>query len=354
METVATYYPSSADASQAQPINVRGTGEESGFEIRLRRVPVYRVRGIVLDEANKPALGIAVKIRLAHPTPTGRFTTSLGKTEYYLPGFVSAPLIASVTTAADGAFEFPSVPQGDWSVVANSEWQYEEKTRRDIQQTGQAGVFLAKSDVDGVEIHLSPNFEFSASVIWPTDAPSAARWAMITLLPETAGVVEPSVGMIRADGSIQFDRVYPGRYTVAPVANGISNTYVAAVQFGGRDVLGQAIDLMPNPPPMQIVYKTGAGAVRAEFEKQTSGVFVLIPAGAEGGYPRSIPCDPKGVYEFGGLRPGDYFAVGFDRVDGTKLSEPAYVSNLLTMATRIRVDENSNQLLSLSVNRWPE
>jgi hypothetical protein len=124
--------------------------------------------------------------------------------------------------------------------------------------------------------------------------------------------------------------------------------------FGGRDVLGQVIDLTPHPPPMTIVYKTGAGIVRAQFEKEAPGIFVLIPAEPQGGYPRSVRCDSKEPCEFRGLRPGDYFAAGFDRVDGVKLSDPEYVSSLIQSATRVHVAENGNELLNLPINRWPD
>jgi hypothetical protein len=353
-EMVATYYPSSLDSAQAQSIAIRGIGDESGFEIRLRRVPVYRVRGTVFDEADKPARGISVSISPAHPSPSDRFRHSaMGRTEYYLPGVPPDPPMYKTVTANDGTFEFPSIPVGEWTITANSEWRYEEATRRDIQQIGQAEAFVTKTDVEGVEIHIVSNFEFSASTIWPMDSPSKARWAMINLLPEGQRV-EPSPSQMKSDGTIFFERVYPGRYVVAPLANSVSTTYISEVQFGGRDVLGQAIDLAPNPPPMQIVYKSGAGRVRAQFEKDASGIFVLIPADPQGGYPRSVRCSSNGPCEFSGLRPGEYFVAAFDRVEGVKLSDPTSVSTLVALATRIRVEENGNQLITLPVNHWPD
>jgi hypothetical protein len=81
---------------------------------------------------------------------------------------------------------------------------------------------------------------------------------------------------------------------------------------------------------------------------------VLIPAEPQGGYPRSVRCDSKGLCEFRGLRPGDYFAAAFDRVDGVKLSDPDYVSSLIQSATRVHVTENGNELLNLPINRWPD
>jgi hypothetical protein len=105
---------------------------------------------------------------------------------------------------------------------------------------------------------------------------------------------------------------------------------------------------------MRIVYKKGGAVVRAQFEKEGSGIFVLIPAEPQGGYPRSVRCSSKETCQFSGLRPGEYFAAAFDRVDGVKLSDPTYVSGLLQAATRVQVKENGNELLTLPVIRWPD
>jgi hypothetical protein len=180
-------------------------------------------------------------------------------------------LIDKVVTSSDGTFEFPSVPAGDWTIAASSEWQYEEATHRDILQSGEAQTFVGKTDIDGVEIHLAENFEFSASVVWPKDAPAAPRPSMIALVAESRHPDSGGFGEMEPDVTVRFERLYPGRYFVAPIVGGTPDMYVAEVQFGGCDVLGQVIDLAPHPPPMSIVYKTGAGVVRAQFEKEAPG-----------------------------------------------------------------------------------
>jgi hypothetical protein len=68
-EAVKTYYPSSLERSGALPITVRGVADETGIELRLEADRVYRVRGVVLDEAGKPAARIHVQLaRSGAPT----------------------------------------------------------------------------------------------------------------------------------------------------------------------------------------------------------------------------------------------------------------------------------------------
>jgi len=57
IEMVTTYYPSAADQALAQQIVLSGQPDLGGYEIRMQSAPVYRVRGIVLNEDDKPSSG---------------------------------------------------------------------------------------------------------------------------------------------------------------------------------------------------------------------------------------------------------------------------------------------------------
>jgi len=62
VKAMPTFFPSAIDRDQAQLIAVHGGDDLSGFEIRLRMSPVYRVRGVVLDESGTPAPHPTVKL----------------------------------------------------------------------------------------------------------------------------------------------------------------------------------------------------------------------------------------------------------------------------------------------------
>jgi hypothetical protein len=96
---VTTYFPNATNIDVAEVIDIREGPELSGYEIRLRSSPVYRLRGIVLDEAGEAA----PRIYLAPESKTrwgGAESTA-----------VSGP---------DGRFEFRSVPAGQWQICATS------------------------------------------------------------------------------------------------------------------------------------------------------------------------------------------------------------------------------------------
>jgi hypothetical protein len=87
MNHVRTYYPATADAALAEPIMVRAGADQSGYEIRLQPAPrTYRVRGVVLDAAGKPAPKTVVQALPASGTETtGGFLSYLRRDDNFLP-----------------------------------------------------------------------------------------------------------------------------------------------------------------------------------------------------------------------------------------------------------------------------
>ena len=355
LQTVATFYPSALERSQALPITVRGTGEESGYEIVLRRVPVHRVRGIVRDEKGQPVRGIRVETAQVADS-FSRFRTTLAGVEFYLPPVPEFDLADdAVSTGADGVFEFPSVREGGWTIRAASEWQYQEDTRRDIQQTGQVRVLVSRGDLDDVEIRLASNFDMTAMIeLEEGSKMEGISWAMMLLWPES-GEVEPSSAKVNPDGTLAFERVYPGRYYLLPMAASAVGAYVSAVLFGGRNVLGEAIELTNPPPPMRIVFKGGAGAIRANITADAASILLVIPSNYQnGGVARSLKCAAGTPCEIAGLPPGDYYVAAFDHVDDARLSSVAYLSRLVGRAASVRVEQSALPVVDLRSNAWPD
>ena len=124
-EVVPTYYPSVVEPTQAESIVVRAGAELSGYEIRMQSVPVYRVRGVVLNPDGKPASKAVVELQARIPggnadqfliPGNARQSFSIRTGELGLPES-EEPFV----TASDGVFEFPSVRAGEWTVRAEGE-----------------------------------------------------------------------------------------------------------------------------------------------------------------------------------------------------------------------------------------
>ena len=125
-EVVPTYYPSVVDPSQAESIMARAGTELNGYEIRLQSVPVYRVRGVVLNPDGKPAAKTVVELQARVPGEDNDqfFWVGGGARESFSirTGRVGLPETEEpFVTGDDGAFEFLSVRSGLWTIRAEGE-----------------------------------------------------------------------------------------------------------------------------------------------------------------------------------------------------------------------------------------
>jgi hypothetical protein len=125
--------------------------------------------------------------------------------------------------------------------------------------------------------------------------------------------------------------------------------------LGGREVLGQEVELTPGSPPLRIVYKTNVGGLRGTVEKGEGATVVLLSQEPNGlSSIRTVKCGPGGAFDTGGVPPGDYYAVAFDRVEvQLMLGEVArFVSAIRPSAVSVHVEEGAATSVELQVTHW--
>lgn len=356
-EVALTYYPSATDPAQAQPIRVHGGDDLSGFEIRLAASAVYRVRGVVVDRSGAPAPHADVSLRSArHVTLTRGFgilrstpvpgQVSFSDDKYFLGGGISQLQEADVETDSHGVFEFPSVRPGEWFVRVESAPAHDGLT-----MTGGAVLTVSEKDIDDFQVRFSSLFSLRGTVDWgDRPPPEASRQAALMLVSDGNG----RQGAVASDGTILFGAVIPGRYRIVPMPGGPPGYYVASVFLGNQDILGQSVDLNPDPPPLRVVYKPNAGTVNGTVEKGAGATVLLWPQ--IGGTPdlvRAATCDERGLFRFDSVPPGSYSVLAFDTVN-TAGDSDAFLQTVLSTAASARVEEDSTATVQLSVIHWPD
>jgi protocatechuate 3,4-dioxygenase beta subunit len=356
IETVTTFYPSATDRTDAQMIAVRGGSDQNGFEIRLQEVPVYRVRGVVVDDAGKPVAGAYVRLT---SFADGSYLTGqmmLGYPQgarYMLVGRLPGIEEASFTTKEDGRFEFPSVRSGDWRVLAESAREYNPTTHRDVMWTGQASALVARHDLDDIEIRLAAPFTRDGIVDWgDVQVAPADRRSYVRLIDSDSGRV--ALGFGSQTGGLHFENLAAGRYRIIPMAALTPGYYPGPVFLGDREVTGQEVMLSATSPPVRVVMKANPGTIRGTVENGAGATVLLAPqTSQEPDALLSIQAGSDGAFQIPGLPPGDYSIVAFDRL-GTEQGSSVRVSTMLAAATRVRVDEGASASVQLTLNRWPE
>jgi hypothetical protein len=325
---VPVWYPGFPNREEAQPVSVRAGADMQGYEIRLRRAPVFRLKGAVLDEEGHRVPGASIDL---------------------LPPDAWQTPEAHTVTKEDGNFEFPSVRRGEWRLEAQA-------TRGGSTLKGFAAPAVTGRDPEAVEIRLTAPFTPGGFVDRedPRDAQGKRKVTAVSLVPH-GGSGSRQLAFHEQDGSFRFPGVYPGRYTICPLGF-VPGYYLDSVRLGDMDVMGKAVDLAGGSVPIRVSYKPNAGRLRGAVEEGSGATVVAIPrdeAFIDGQFIRTGTCE-RGRYEIGSLRPGEYSVFAFDRVDHDALEDPVFVRTILRYAVTVSVAAGQPAQADLRVTPWPE
>ena len=369
-EIVPTWFPSVIESSQAEHILVRGGANLSGYEIRLRTAPVYRVHGVVLAEDGMPQLRAVVHNEPASERSLGFDVVNMGgfangRTAQLMGGpvgyFIAPPARRCFWERAwpqpkKGAFEFASVPRGGRKFTAAI------KSEESIQLHATATVSaVVDRDIDDLQIRFSTPFTVEGSVelarATGSEMPDAIKKAVVSL----AGLNAP--GQKKSDGSFRLMNVVAGEHWIVAPPGLAGGYYLASVNLGGRDVTGQAVKLQPGSPPIQVVYKSNAGTVSGTVVKPDGdagdGAAVVLGARAiarlaHAGLRASVPQRPGGGFEIESVKPGSYYAFAVKHLEVARFYDPETARKIAASATRVQVTEGSAAAVRLKVIRLDE
>ena len=284
---VRTFYPDSTDPGEATPIELSEGAQVRGLEIRLQRVPVFKVSGKVVNAVTgEPASvdGISL-IRQGTRTP-GLFTqtTGLKASEFSFDGVLPG----------NYALEIKKPDENPTSIVG---WQT---------------ISVGNSDLDRVMVEMKPGVEMTGKIVF--EGAPAQSLPQITLTP-TEGLNYPDFANIGDDGRFVLTGLEPASYQVN--ISGVSRpAFVKAIRFNGSDLISSGtVDLTSaSSASMEIVISDRAtasisGVVTDSGAQPQSGAIVLaIPRQQQTpAAPFRMPLtDVEGRYSIQGLVPGDY------------------------------------------------
>jgi hypothetical protein len=317
---VLTYSPGVTQRSAASRVTINPGAEIYGHEIKFASAPVQRISGVVLDQKGEPVSG--ADIQLEDPTRLTQQT------------------YAQTNSAADGAFEFRDIPEGDWRLSASRAGM---KAFQSVQ--------IAGRDVERYELRLAPPFSIEGVLM--LDAP-AARPTAIMLAPAVGGseivTLRPA-----ADGKFSAGGVYPGRYQVTPIPPG-PQFYLASIKLGDQESVDGRVEFFSSSLPLTVTYRSDGGTVRGTVEECGSATVLLVSQDAtlraRREYVRSSKCSSKSTYEFTAVRPGDYYVLALSP------SDPAFTfmstdlnQGHLNAAAHVTVRSNESTQVDLKVTR---
>ncbi|HEY7389994.1 MAG TPA: carboxypeptidase regulatory-like domain-containing protein [Bryobacteraceae bacterium] len=353
VQTVPTYYPSTISRGEAEHIRVRAGADLAGYEIRLRTSPVYHVRGTVFDENGKPQPGANVRVlgpgekRLL----SGVSLNMVTGTRAYLNSLGAKQEETATIAAKDGTFHL-SVRPGDWSLQAELDPQHDSHNNLYFVSSDEVPISVSDHDIENVELRFSPVFALEITADWGDRQPAGGRSRPRVMVTPSGGL---SLMPARPEGGkLLLEHVLPGNYRIVPTLGSTPGYYAAAIMIGGRNVLGEEVELTAATPSIQVVYRPNPGSVRGTVNQGEGATVLLWPEGPD--IPEFVPAvvaGSRGEFEFRGVPPGEYVLVAFDRVPPNGGTE-AFVRGAIAGGTRVQVQEGGSESVQVPVTHWPD
>jgi hypothetical protein len=328
----ALYYPGVIDLGQAARIDVIPGMEMTGYDLRLRRVRVYRMSGTAIH-------GVTGR-------PLRTFFVSTEPKE----GLTSVSMASAISrNFEDGTFQISGLTPGTWTIMA----QTSEGSERLM---GQLAVELGERNLDGLVVTVSPPQKFEGSLGFSGAPPAGQSSVRITLHPSEGIHTGVATAVAKADGSFSFSPVYPKKYQLE-VEGLTGNAYLESVRFGNEEMLGKELDLSAGAAPaLQIRISDKGGSVSGTVQKDgnpAAGATVLaIPANAAfrtRQFLRTASTDAAGAFRLGGLAPMEYLVIALEEVEYGAWEDPDFLGPLESSADKIRIEKSATANLQLKL-----
>ncbi len=373
------YFPAAAAAAQASVVALRSGDERTGADMQIRPVPGLPVSGTVLG----PSGGVPIiAVRLVPAQDEGT-TTPLS--------------VATTMTDWSGAFTFPAVPPGQYSLrvvrVPRPDPDVDGTPRvssapggrmtiasnapaapappppvpADATLAAQVPLSIGDSAIDDLAVALVPAARVSGRIrfLGTREAPSPETIAgmRVALTPaDGSGIAAPDEvarGVhANEDGSFRSYGFPPGRYVldVIPLSNR-SGWYLETAMAQGRDVADQPFELATKDLDDVLITFTDrpsaiGGTVTGTRGGDGSALVVAFPvdeaswAGASRRI-RGVRAAEDGTFLIQALPPGDYrvAAVQDDMVG--EWNDPALLRALAAVAPTVHVLEGERSDVAL-------
>jgi hypothetical protein len=318
----ATYYPSTLDSATGVTVDVGAAGEVRGIDIRLRKTPVFRIRGKVMNAA----AGRGVVVVMVTPKDG-----------------ITGPQATGQARPPDYRFEIRGVSPGSYTLHA-------QVGNGDQQAVAFQEVQIGNQHLDGIALTMARGDDVRGSVK-VEDATAAVP------MPNLSAFLRPSTpvgmsfrGKAAEDLTFTIKNVLPLHYTVS--VGGLPDTcFVKEIRYGGQPVPDEGIDILGSGV-FEVTLSATAGQVDAAVVdkdgKPVAGALVAL-------YPKSGKLDDinsrstneKGAATFKGLKPGEYKLIAWEDIPYGAPQDPDFVKPFEGRGETVKLDPSGHQAVQV-------
>jgi len=321
-EYIATFWPNAIDGSAAVSIVLATGAEVHGVEIRLRKSPVFRIRGNVIapGTGSVPAPRATLSLRPADTTvsPVGSMNVTMANN-------------------SDGEFGFENILPGTYILQASSDSRTSTPSMKRL--FGRRILTVGNEDIEDVVIQLGEPAQITGKVI----IEGRIAWTapvQVLLIPVDGGHNTSSIP-VRIDGTFQLPGIVPDVYRVK-VAGLPEKAYLKSVRFTGQGPT-RSLDLTTGGGQIEILVSSEAaevsGIVRNGKGEAAFGAVVQI--WNDENIVRSVTASQDGSFHILGLAPGDYSLLAWEQVVPDLSLDPSFRRRLQRWTTLVSLREAS-------------
>jgi hypothetical protein len=320
-----TYFPGTADAAHAAPIEVSAGAQLRGFDIRLRHEMHYSVRGKRPEVKQEDA---QVMLRIV---PRGGFEGNFG----------------SSMRQDNETFEFMDLIPGSYVIVGTV---MADGKRSVVRQP----VEVVNADVEGVNLNFVPPIEVSGVVRVEGTPARPIENIHVNLQSEIPAMFTQSSAEVKADGSFVIADVMPDVYEVTVASS--PGAYLKSIRFGDKEKPDDRIDLTQRAGPLTVLLATDVGDVEGSVKKANGDPAVrvritLIAYGSHFGradLSRFGFTDEQGKFHLRNVAPGEYRVFAWEDVPIGAPQDPEFRKPFEEQAGAVKMEPNGHETVELT------
>jgi hypothetical protein len=331
-----TYFPATLDLGTASTVAVKEGEEIPAVDILMKEVVVHRVRGKVNNLLSKTRGGQNLRVIVLRKGSDAGWSET-GATEI---------------EKADGTFEIPAIPPGEYSLLAFSfEDGKVHSTQEDLE--------VENADVEGLALTIGPGVNIPGRIAWE-GKPSLGKAGLTVEIssPEPA-FVWGGTAEVGSNSQFTLRDVPEGELRLNVV--GISkDCYVKEVRFGDALLADVTFRIVKGSAgPLDITLSSlGArvqGTVTNEESLPMAGVWAVAvpeePKRTQHHLFKSITTDQYGHFDLHGLAPGKYRLFSWDGAEQDEWEDTDFLKESEEKGVTIDLKDSDTKAIELKLIR---
>ncbi|MEO7134724.1 MAG: carboxypeptidase-like regulatory domain-containing protein [Vicinamibacterales bacterium] len=344
-----TYYPGTANISEAARITVKASQEMTGANFAMLVARMARIKGRVLNSRGEPMTGGMLMLTAADPMIGMNFGMNM----------------TNAMVGGDGTFQFANIAPGRYNL--------------NVRPNGMPGgnsefammpLTIGNDDIDNLLLTTSLGAVARGVIGTDDGAVPSFRPENIQIFPQT---VDPSLNImgggpakVSEDFTFEINNLFDRRLLRASVGNMAQSSgwYLKAVLFDGEDVTDRGIEFAPGRAydGIQIVFTAKitdlSGLVMDDRNKPIlDATVVIFPADREkwtylSRYLRTLRPDTNGRYNVKAMPPlDDYLIIAVQNLEPGQFSDPDFLTRAKEEAKSFSLNEGETKAVDIKLSK---